>query len=33
MIKEKFLDDELFENNIEILRLNELKERVKNAKY
>jgi len=33
MVKEKFLDDRVFENNIEIIQLDELKERVKNAKY
>ena len=33
MIKEKFLDDKVFKNNVEILQLDELKDRVKNAKY
>ena len=33
MIKEKFLNDKLFSNNIEILKLKELIKRVQNAQY
>jgi len=33
MVKENFLDDKVFENNVEIIHLDELKERVNNAKY
>ena len=33
MVKEKFLDERVFENNVEIIQLDDLKERVKNAKY